>query len=267
MPKNYSELSLNELRELLLNNKLVHEHMEQEDYCLIMETELEQPEPDNEVIRLCARALESYAEYAELDKINIDIQKLINNTIPVKAATKRLRFKRALLASAAVVATLVLTQLVALAFGFNLYGYIFNWERERLIAEHEGSTAEFEPIFEVFHDFYDIPDEMKAFVPGIITQSFEFSLATALITGSDSFSYKFVFINNDTILNFYVDKGITVYIQREDDFTETYNMNSREFTFYRAAEQNKVIWVENGVLFDLGANLSVDEIKLIISKL
>jgi hypothetical protein len=264
MAGKYSELSMEELRGLLLGGSLQGE-LEQEEYSLLMEAEFERPVPDNEVIRLCTRALEAFSEYAELDDINIDIHKLISNTVQPKP--RQLRIRRGLLASAAVIAALAVTQLVALALGFDLYGYIFRWERELLIAEHEESKAEFELVFEVFHGLHDVPDEMKALVPEAITDNYDFSFASMLITGSDSFSYKFVFIKDDVVLNFYVDKGLTVYIQREDDLLEEFSVNGRDYTIYSTSEQLKVIWTINGLLFDMGANLSIDELKLIIKEL
>ncbi|MDR2559938.1 MAG: hypothetical protein LBC86_10435 [Oscillospiraceae bacterium] len=269
MPKKYNELTLEELRALLLRGELIHKNMEQEDYVILMEKEFEAAEPDNDVIRICALALGKYDDYNELDEINIDINELINKTAP-KTSSIKLKIKRSLLIAAAITAALSITQLVAAAFGFNILGYIFNFEQERLVAEYNPGPdydATGEMTFEIYDAFSDVPAAMTIFVPQAIIEDFSFSYASSLNIGNNIFAYKFVFTRDDAVLSFHIDKGMDVYIQKEEDFLEEYSASGKDFTIYRDFEQfYKVTWIENGHLFDIGVNLPLEEIKNTLEK-
>jgi hypothetical protein len=255
MSKKYSGFTLEEIRELLLNGELIHEEMEQEDYAVLMDNEFEKPEPNNDVIRLCAAAFGKYDE--------------------TKAPPERLKIKRALFIAAAIAVTLLLTQLVAVALGFDLFGYIFNWEKERLVVsytpEHDFKEEDdeyFEPVYESYENYVDIPNDIKILVPQYLIDKFEFAFASVYIESVDVFGHTFKFIgDNDAVLSLYIGKGTDIYIQRDDEYFEEYSVNGRDFTIYKNLERFKVIWIEDGLVFDMGVNLPLEEVKRIIDNI
>jgi|GEM_PF-2375482 len=276
MSEKYNKLSLEEIRELLLNGKLVHENMKQEDYAILIDNELEMPNPNNEVVRLCASALGKYDDYKALDKINIDVQNLIKSVVVVSKESRKFRkSKRVLIIAAAVFATLLATQLVASALGFDLFGYIFNWRKEQLVinynVEHddeEENAGEFESVYTTYENFSDIPSDIRSLVPQRINENLEFSFASIYIERSDKFSHTFKFINDDNVtLSLHIMKGTEIYIEKDDEYFEGYSVNGRDFTIYKNLEHYKVIWIDDGVLYDMGVNLTIGEVKSIINNI
>jgi hypothetical protein len=277
MSKKYNGFPLEELRTLLLNGELIHENMEQEDYSILMDNEFEMPEPDNEVIRLCASALGKYDEYKELDKINIDISGLIKKHENSYIPNKRRKLKRGFLIAAAVIATLLATQLVASAMGFDIFGYILNWGKERLTvtqnpppcSENGGDSANIEPTYETYESLSDIPGYIAALIPRRIIEDFEFAFASICYESKDRFDYSFWFETADsvTLTLKILNSGVETQIEKDDEFFEEYSVNGKDFTIYKNLEIFKVIWIEGGVLYDMGVNLPIEEVKSIIDSL
>ena len=71
--KNYSELSYEELRELLLNGELEHEYMTEEDYICLYDYETELADPNLTVLDFCDVGLSKLEKYKDCENIHVDM--------------------------------------------------------------------------------------------------------------------------------------------------------------------------------------------------
>jgi hypothetical protein len=271
MSKNYNNLSIEELRELLLCGELIHENMHEEDYAILIDNELELQEPDNEVIRLCTSALSKYDSYSELDKINIDINRLINQPERKITPIKHRKLRKASLIAAAVIATLLITQIITVAMGFNLFGYIFDWCREILVIRHESESPQDElfdeVIFEAYEKISDMPKDIVALLPFETLDDFKFFFGSTEFYSDRKFNAVFGYMleySDEVFLLLNISKGLDIHIEKDDELFEEYETNGTVFTLYKNLELYKATWISDGVLFDMGVNLSLDELKAII---
>ena len=118
-PNNYKGLSAKELRKMLLNNTIEAISMGLEEYEKLFEYEIGLEEPDFTVIKFCNKGLAQYKEY------NDDIQKppfervlQKYNEQKAKPVNRRRKTRKAVLIAAALIATMLIAQLVAVAMGY-----------------------------------------------------------------------------------------------------------------------------------------------------
>jgi hypothetical protein len=272
MPNNYSDLSIEELRTLLLSGELVHEDMQEEDYVIIMDYELEKQEPDNQVIRLCVSALKRYEKYKDLDKINIDINGLIKQANKKTQISKHRKVKKVVLIAAAVIATTLIAQITAAAMGYNLFEYIFNWKKETLEINPDEVQDELydEPIDEIYEKIEDMPKDIVAFLPLGAFKDFEFRFASTIFYGDNQYVATIVFEYNDSpdiFLMLDVSKGVGHLMEKDDEVFEEYEVGGVRYTIYKNMDVYKVAWVSDGVLYDMGVGLPVEDVKAIINSM
>jgi hypothetical protein len=276
MPKNYENVSMDELRELLLNGELVHEKMHEEDYVIMIDNELDLDEPSNEVIRLCTSALKKYDSYKELANIKIDIDALIKRHNDEESAPKRRRRKKAILIAAAVIAALLTVQIVSAAMGHSLLGYVFARHGEILSIKHDEKLDEPEELFdEPIHTTYesmnDMPDNILAFVPPNLLEGFEYFFGSTVFYSPNQFHAMFAFLHtssDDVFLMFDIKRiDSEVRMPIDEDFFEEYTANEIRYSIYQNLEIYRVVWIDNDVLYSIGVNLPLDEVKEIIEKL
>lgn len=266
MFKNYSEFSYVELRELLLNGELEHEYMTEEDYSEIIENELELPEPSMEVLDLCVEGLNQYDDYKALDNNKVDITSLINETI----GKKKIRIKRLIkttLIAAAVVIVALLAQVVSVAFGFDLFGYIFNWNKEKVyittISNDNDLSVDDTDLF-IYENIESIPDELMIYISPFIIENYIFTEALYIKDG-ESFHFNIRFVkNNDINLSLIITKSINKTVEKDNDYFEEYEKDGVIYSIFKNLDYNRALWIKDGILYDLNINLSLDEVKEII---
>ena len=264
--KEYDALSLSELRNMLLIGELKHEYLSEEDYADLIDNEMSLPEPLNEVIDFCIEELDKYEEYRKLENINVDIKAIIKQAGNENTADKKRNLRLIPKIIAAVIILLILTQTVSMAFGFNLFKYIFNWNSEFLNVEV--STNDFEsaePIFTMYEDIESIPIEFKSYIPAYIWDNFDFLYAPIIIHG-DNVNLTFYFNSKDEEninLSFSIFNNMNLYIEKDEDYFEEYEKDGITYSIFKNLEYYKVVWVKDDLLYHVNVNLPPDEIKKI----
>jgi hypothetical protein len=264
----YSEFSCIELRELLLRGELVHDFMTEDDYSDIIENELEQLNPNMEVLDLCIQGLNQYDEYKALENIKIDINAIFNENTNKNKRILNIRIIKVALIAAAITVIALFTQLVSLAFGFDLFGYIFNWNDEKVYIKPDLSNEAGDflavPEFFMYESKESVPDELLLYVPEYIQNNYIFTEASYLYAG-ESFIFFITYTSHSDInLTFYVNQSVNYSVEKDNDYFEEFTKNGITYTLYKNLEYHKVLWIKNGLLYDMSINIPLDEVKRII---
>lgn len=263
---NYSEFSYAELRELLLRGKLDHEYMTEEDYSEIIENELELPEPSMEVLNLCVEGLNQYDDYKALDNNKVDIKSLINETIGKKKTRIRRLIKTTLIAAAVIIVAL-LAQIVCLAFGFDLFGYIFSWGEEKVyinvVSNNNDELIEDTALY-MYENIESIPDDLIIYISPFILKNYNFTEALYIKDG-EGFHFNIRFeTDKDINLTLIISKSMNTMIEKDNDYFEEYEKDGVIYSIFKNLEYHKALWIKDGILYDLNINLPIDEVKEII---
>jgi len=268
MSENYSSFSYTELRDLLLSGELVHGFMTEEDYSDIIENELEQPKPNMEVLELCVQGLNRFDEYEVLKNIKIDMNIIFDETANKNKKNVSRRIIKVALIAAAVMVIALITQLVSLAFGFDIFRYIFNWSDEKVYVEANTNdeTNDFIAIPEVcvYENKESIPDELLSFIPIFIQKNYRFVEATYLNAGAEFNLFLTYSSHFDINLTLYINKTTNYSIEKDNDYFEEIIKDGITYTVYNNVEYRKVLWIEDGLLYDMSVNLPLEEVKEII---
>lgn len=271
MLMNYENVPLEELRSLLLSGELVHEKMQEEDYSILMDNEFERAEPDNEVIRLCTVALRKYESYSELSNIKIDIDELIKQSGLKIVTSKNRKLKKAAVIFAAAIAAMFITQAVAMAMGYDLLGYVFKRDGDILSIENAGDIEDElfdEPVYTTYETIGDMPDDIVALLPFDSLEGFDFFFGSTMFYSPGQYHAMFGYLldgNEEVFVTLEIKFGIVdAHLPIDEDFFEEYVVNGNRYSIYRNLEMYKVVWVDNGLLYDMSVNLPLDEVKSII---
>jgi len=268
MHEKYSEFSYAELRELLLCGELEHEFMTDEDYADIIENELEQVNPSIDVLDLCVEGLSQYEEYKALKDMKIDLNTIFLEKPDKNKKIINTRAVKAALIAAIIIVFMLVSQLISLAFGFNLFGYIFNWGDEKVYIEAipNGEASDFTVIPEYFmyENIDAVPNEYLSYIPKNIQSDYIFAEASYLDAG-EGFIFLIAYSGHpDIYLTLNVNNSINTTIEKDDEHFEEYIVSGITYTLYKNLDYYKALWLNDGLLFDMSVNLSLDEVKKII---
>jgi hypothetical protein len=265
----YDDYSIEELRIILLNGELEHKLLTEEDYSDLIDNEMSLSNPLNDVIDFCISGLSKHESYQELDKINIDIKAIIKAS-DKENVNRKIRIRKVLLKiAAAVLVIIILPQTISLAFGFNLWRHVFNWDKEIMHIENPHiDTIDEEPKFIIYEGIEDIPQDFKFYIPFYVWDNFDFINATNLIYG-DIYLLSFYFnkINIENInLSIVINNQINMSIEKDESFFEEYVKDGIEYSVFKNLEYFKVLWIEGDLLYHVNINLPLEEVKDIIDK-
>jgi hypothetical protein len=272
----YSKIPLSELRKILLNGELIHEYMTEKLYSSIINYEMSLAVPDNAVIRTCLTNLDGYEEYRELDRIDIDVEELFGQTNKNIDEDKKLTVKRSVRLTAAitfaVITVMLMAQIVGMAFGFNLFRYIFTWGKEKLVisysnenpAEPVEGDMEGEAVFISYRKQEDVPVEMTSLMPQKIMDKYHFYEAT-YFKDDENFQFMFtLYLDSETFMTINISRLSDFHIQKDEDFYEEYEKDGMIVYIFKNMGYHNAIWINNDVMYNVGADLSLEEVKEII---
>jgi hypothetical protein len=250
---NYSKLSAEELREMLLNDELSHELMTEEDYTALLDIESEYDATSEKVIDFCHAGLSVMPKYSRIKERDFDIYELMNTAESVKIIRRGKKLKKAIIIAAALIASMLVAQLAASAMGFDLFGYVFNWNKPEVIevtnesinASNNGGDTEIE-----YFEIDEIPAEMKNLVPNYIFDSYEFLCAFFIrLLGDEVIS--FYFLNeNDKMLSIEVKKHSELHIEKDNDgYFEEYSFGGIDYTIFTNMGSYTAFWIDGDYLY------------------
>lgn len=274
MERNYDELSAEEMRELILQDKLNHNFMSEEDYIAVLDYEAFLGAPNEKTLDFCYAGLTLNEKYRDIEipfNINTLIDEFENrNNVRKGNKTKPVRIIRLLVSIIAAIIVLMLsTQLIGMAFGFDFFGFIFNWnEKEVVGVSNLDSVApdSFESVITEYTESDKIPDEMKSFSPDYLFKNYQFDSAVCI---SDfSLKYQFNFTGKEGFLSLTVtDSGNTDVEKDENTVQENYTAGNQLYTVFTNMDNYQVIWVKDGWFYHLYTQISLDELKEILNNL
>ena len=270
----YSKLSAEELRENLLSDKLLHEFMGEEDYTALLDSEAEYDEPSEKVINFCYAGLSKLPAYSDIHERNFSIDELFK-AIDTCVPRKHRRLRKTLIIAAAVIGSLLVTQIVTSALGFDLFGYIFNWNKPEVVEiKNNGviniSTGENERI--EYTDVEEIPNEMKNLVPEYLFNNFKFYKALLTQRDGNTGSHFSFFDENENFINIgrvNFRNDINVHIEKDDNgYFEEYMISDISYTIFTNTSDYRAVWVIEGYVYSLSTHFKeLQEIKDLLDNL
>jgi hypothetical protein len=291
MQGKYNDLSVAELREMLLNHTLDAEAMIFEDYDRLFQYEIKSDKPDGKVIVFCSNFLSQH------DKYNRDVQTPSFEELSQRLKRRnRIEFGRTMSGIARRAAVILVTitiasfmvQGVSIALGGNFFEFVRNWFRDddveisvveplddgrfdwrdiRTTADtdsgDEPSADEF--VFLDFDRIEDIDDEWLARVSPRLIEGFEFSHGDYMqFVGDREFNIFFIDRNEGYIALTIKNLPMT-YVEREEElWVEDIVVGGIKFEIFRNIEDYHVIWEHGGYFYTLNAFLPLDEVQVII---
>jgi hypothetical protein len=295
MKREYENLSTHKLREMLLNGSLKADSMGMEDYERLLNAESDYDEPNCDVISFCANGLDQF------DKYRIDIQPPTLEQVQQKYSRQTQQKRNRVISKVArwaavfvvgVSIAALLAQGVSVALGYNLYGTIRDWFSDNndtvgiLISEPDDElgvdlreirtttpntdstdepTAD-EFVFIDFDSIEDIDDEWLARVSPRLFERFEFLSADYMsFQGGVTFNIHFVEENSNAV-TLTIRKLPMAYVEREGElFIEELTVNRITFEIFRNMEDYQVIWEHEGLFYNFGAFLTIEEVRELIT--
>lgn len=269
----YSKLSAEELRDLLMADNLLHEFMTEEDYYALLDNESELDKPCKKVIDYCFAGLSAMPKYDDIDVRDFDIDEFIKAR--TDTTRKFRKTKKALLIVAAVIASMIVAQLAATAMGFDLLGYIFNWNKPEVVqimSDNPVDGDNNENIEVQYMTIDEIPSEMKKLVPDYVFDNFEFQQAN--YTKWDNLVNRtfFFFDKSKSLLTIQIERfneGFMSHIEKDDDgYFEEYIIGDNTFTIFTNMGCYQAVWVYSDYVYSINTRFEdVRELKRILDNL
>lgn len=268
----YNKLSTETLRDLLLENKLLHEFMTEEDYTALLDIEAEFDEPNEKVIDFCFTGLSTLPKYEDIKVRDFDINDLFKQNEKKNTIKKYRKTKRIFLIAVIMVLTLLFSQVVATAFGFDLFGYIFNWNKsevveiknDSIINIDDGKNQEIE-----YSTIDEIPIEMKNLIPSYVFDNFKFYSAVFVNLNNNIVYNYFFFDKNENILTINIEKSARMEAEKDDiEYREEYLYGNTLFKIFTNMSDYRATWVLDGYNYKLYTHYDdLQEFKNILNSL
>jgi hypothetical protein len=292
MQSKYNNLTALELREMFLNNTLDTDLMNQDDFEKLFGYEIELDEPSADVISFCSNGLNEYEYYGK----DIQMPPLSDIYKKLHRRTRRNRgraFAKVTQVAASIVLVIALTALlaqrVAMALGFDLFGYIFNWfkadtveitameqqpdssfdlphtapENTEPAEPNDGTEIEDEFVFLDFERIEDIGVEWLSKVSPWLIENYTFSHANYMSFMGEK-NFNIIFLGEiDIFLT--IQNTSMFYVEIEDDkLVEEVTLNGIIFKIFNNIEDFQVVWERDDLLYTLNTFLPLETVKEII---
>jgi hypothetical protein len=295
MQSKYNNLTALELREMFLNNTLDTDLMNQDDFEKLFGYEIELDEPSADIISFCSNGLNEYEYYGK----DIQMPPLSEIYKEFERRTRRNRgraFAKVTQVAASIVLVIALTALlaqgVAMALGFDLFGYIFNWFNKDtvfittivpdddeihhlpvhtattdtdLTEPDDGTEVEDEFVFLDFERIEDIDEEWLSRVSPWLVEQYEFSHGQYLSFHGER-EFNIVFMDESGTQVFLTIKDLSMhYVEIDDDkLVEEVTLNGITFKIFSNIEDLQVVWERDDLLYTLNTFLPFETAKEII---
>lgn len=264
----YTEFSAAELRAMFLQGTLKTEFLTQENYEDLLDNEDIYDVPDADVITFCVNGLEQFPEYRDAivkKSFNEMFKKdLINNKPKVKILN--IKILKPILVFTIMAVTAMLAQIIAMASGFDLFGYIFNWNTDEVIDIVNQDKIVLTEDFENTYLFYkDLPESLNNMISDDLIEKYSFSEALYRVRElSMRFRVDLIDLNgNGLILS--VSYSSNTQIEKDDEgYREEYVVGDITYSISTNMGYYQAIWVKDEYLYHLYTRFSLEELKEIL---
>jgi len=248
---NYNELSVKDLRSLLLDGNLSHEFMTEEDYTALLDAEADIDEPSEKVIDFCYAGLSFMSKYDDINKRDFNLNELFQTGEKKHRHSRKL--KRAVIIIAAAVVAMIITQIVASALGFDLFGYIFNWNKPEVVAvmnNDNGVKSDSENAEKEYSTVEEIPLEIKKLVPEYMFNTFSFYNAVYTKQDDNIINQFYFLYNNEKLLYIYIGDVSDITIEKDDfGYYEEYTHGKTVFTVFTNMGNYQAMWIKDNNVY------------------
>jgi len=247
--------------------------MAEEDYTALLDFETEYDEPSEKVIDFCYAGLSSLPNYKNIGERDFSIRQLLKqaNTKKVvrKNSFKQLKFAAVLTIS--IVFAFLTLQIVCMALGFDLFGYIFNWNKPDVIEiKNDGMIITINEDIEIDYPIIEeLPIEMKSLVPFYLFDNFDFFSASYINRNNNHKNIFYFLGESNEILIFIAEKTFELNVEKDDDgYFEEYYVNDLLFMIFTNTGDYQVMWIKDEYIYVLYTHFDeVQELKNILDNL
>lgn len=265
----YESVSPDELRELILNEKIDRELMTEEDYRAVLFEESRYDQPNVNIINFCLNGLFDIQKNDIPFPSEEDYEKLIQKY----AREKPKRMKPSKLILIAAVIGIVSSIFVLDAAGLGILKFIFRSDKENqhIVVEAnetkiDANDEEKEETIETYEQYIDIPENLKKYaLPSIDRYSF----SDALFRCAGNVSVFVTYVNEEKCLamQFHEYNNHNEYettLPKDDKIYERYETNNKEYTMMSNEESLTCYWQDANRLFIMSVNASLEETKEVL---
>jgi hypothetical protein len=275
---NYSEIQIEELRKMIMDNSIDPSMITVDDCAEILYYEVERKEPCDKIINFCNSIIKSSNEYQSIKvkELNDDYKDLYNNIKKYHKKPFKIFFSVA--ATIIVLPFIFFTTVYAIKYIFEV---ITEWEKEKfsLYERNPGITSRdsIEPN-DIIQDVYYIDDmsllsnQIKNILPSGIYDKYDF-LYCSILKEDNVSEYNFGFSEKDNILiSFYEFNNDTNYYEfelpKEEESKYAYTSPQNQ-KYYICENENELIAVSinNNIVVSVYGDISIDDMKELIDML
>jgi hypothetical protein len=290
MQGKYSNLNALELRELFLNNALDANLMSLEDFEKLFGCEIELDDSRADVLAFCSNGLNQYEKYSR-DIQMPPLDELLQEHYCRNRKNRNRVFVKVTRAAAFIVLAFTLTALlaqgVAMALGFDLFGYIFNWLKPDTVeittmeqrdddtfdspflnsepADLPDNEIENDIVFLDFERIEEINEDWVNRISPWLIENYDFFNGSFMnFYGDISFDVFFT-DENGSFISLTIQNTPMFYAEKDDEnFAEEITVNGITFAIFNNMEDFQVIWEHDEFLYNLGAFLPLEVVLEIV---
>ena len=212
------------------------------------------------------KALEAYESFKQHYMPETD-----NMIIPMKPHRRTPRWVRSLMATAAVLAIILIgSSVTARAFDFNLWKAVIQWTQETF---HFGSWGDSKNDNNLpYASLQDALEQGEVFVPlapNWIPDGFE--LADITVERSPlKKTYTAKYTNGENVLRItvrdYLDEE-PVYVEQSEGLTEEYEVSGSTYYLFSNLKYNRAVWLRESYECDISGDITFEELKEMINSI
>ncbi|MCL2052996.1 MAG: DUF4367 domain-containing protein [Oscillospiraceae bacterium] len=269
----YDSYSEEELRSLFFKGELSAELMTEEDYTALYQQELDLEFPDDEIIDFCFTGLSKFPKYSDISEQNFDIDEVLDEVYNRQIAIKRL--VRVMVGLTAAILAVITLQVVCLAFGFDLFDYIINRNKEEVVSVLNPSLSEAENngedyiVATEYVEIEEIPNDVIELIPRYMFENFDFLLADCYLSEEIISIFAAFSENDDSILALTISQLLERQIEKDDNgYYETFIINGVSYDIHTNMGDYQAFWIKDGFVYSLHTSYQeIEKLKSLLENL
>ena len=272
---NYSEIQIEELRQMIMDNSIDPSMLSVDDCAEILYYEVENTEPCDKIIDFCNNIIKSSSEcqnikQKDFNKVYKELYKNNDNN----------RHKKSIRYILTIAATIIILPVIFFTSGYAfkyIYGLITNWEEEKITIYEQNyvitNTESKEPKDDIKDAYIDdvslLPDQIKRILPNSIYSKYSFQYCS--IYEQDTVTeFNFGFCEGSNILiSFYeFDNNTDFYAlelpKKEDSKYEYTSHYNKKFYICENEDELVAVSVNNNIIVSIYGDISIDDMNELI---
>ena len=268
----YDAMTTEELEEILrLDAQALDGQKSDTDKILyIMEVLAERKRSNGHIGKTAQEAYESFQQNYMPETDNIEIKNPPKDDKTIKMERKRLYWLRAVSATAAVLAIIVLGSITAKAFGVDIWEAVVKWTQETF---HFGEWGNSDPnnnrTYSSLQEALEQGGITTSLAPTWVPTGYELSDITVEFTPLKK-KYKAQYTCGEKHLAIVVREYLSsdpVYVEQSEGLVEEYDVSDITYYLFENGKQVQAVWIVDSYECYISGNVTIDELKMMIDSI